>query len=697
MAFCLFVSPIFNRLYAADFSGTWYGPYFYNEDAYGLQGSLTVSITQTGNAISGTYVSSSGDTGKLSGQATGDQLTVDMESPAGPFMARGTFAAKLHRDVLVWEGIGYLNDSTGTVSGALTRNWVKNVSHRLGVFKNNFPSGVMWGHVLASISEPTGQTIDSVVMVTPHLDEFPVNEWDADDNRYEGGYSFDVTNVEIAYPNGVYAFSILFKDGTRGACFSCLSGGFSDQIPEILTPLPDTEVDETQPLPVAWNLWLSPGVFSNVAIYFDIDHFQSLSKEATEYALPANTLPDNYLEIFKVGFSRESGYFGGKSVESFSYIRTTSHKLQGYRFAKVKIKLPSGEFAGGVVIGMDASGVTNATLIPPAGAAGASIALDHGEEQFENWEGWARYATISELETRYPDGSYILRINYADGARDDITLNMTGSYPSAVPDITQPVNMFHLDWWRGFSAQWTEWPLFNTAGNFIVSFLNTLDTATEAGYLLSEEVWSSTDGIRADGMDVPHGVLKSAQNYAYEVLFLQESTPGVMKGTGNVVLVNTSAMPAATLAVGLAGDGKGRVVSNDSLIDCSSTANDCQANYNQHQQIVLIAISETRSVFSGWSGDDDCSDGVVGMTENRNCTARFTFKNCPDCSGDVVTIQNEIFYSGADCRCTANTSITTGPGVIIESGATVTFTAPVIKMEAGIHINEGGVFTTNLE
>ena len=338
MAFCLFVFPIFNSLYAADFSGAWYGPYFYNEDSYGLQGSLTVSITQTGNAISGTYVSSSGATGSFSGQAAGDQFTADMESPVGSFMVRGNFVATLKHHVLVWEGIGYLNDSVDTVSGALTKDWVT-ASHWLNVTKNNCPSGVMWGDVWASISEPAGRTIDSVVMVTPHLDEFPINEWDADDNRYEGGGYFDATNVEIAYPNGVYAFSILFEDGARGACFSCLSGSFSDQIPEITTPLPDTEVDETQPLPVAWNPWLSPGAFNDIGVYFGIDHFRSLSKEATGYALPSNTLPDNYLETFKVGFGRPSGYFGGKSVESYSYIRTTSHKLHEYWFGKIKLNL----------------------------------------------------------------------------------------------------------------------------------------------------------------------------------------------------------------------------------------------------------------------------------------------------------------------------------------------------------------------
>ena len=56
-----------------------------------------------------------------------------------------------------------------------------------------------------------------------------------------------------------------------------------------------------------------------------------------------------------------------------------------------------------------------------------------------------------------------------------------------------------------------------------------------------------------------------------------------------------------------------------------------------------------------------------------------------------VILTNVTFSSGINCECTATTSITIGPGAKIESGATVTFKAPTIKLQSGFYAEKGVV------
>jgi len=75
-----------------------------------------------------------------------------------------------------------------------------------------------------------------------------------------------------------------------------------------------------------------------------------------------------------------------------------------------------------------------------------------------------------------------------------------------------------------------------------------------------------------------------------------------------------------TLTVTKAGTGTGSVTSAPGGISCGL---DCSENYNYNTQVTLAATPATGSTFGGWSGDADCSDGVVTMTAGRTCTATF--------------------------------------------------------------------------
>jgi len=75
---------------------------------------------------------------------------------------------------------------------------------------------------------------------------------------------------------------------------------------------------------------------------------------------------------------------------------------------------------------------------------------------------------------------------------------------------------------------------------------------------------------------------------------------------------------------------------------------------------------------------------------------RFTMPyGCPSCSGSAVTLDNTVFALGTTCVCTGTVSITTGAGVIIEAGANVTLTAPVVTVGPGMHVETGAVLHIN--
>jgi hypothetical protein len=69
--------------------------------------------------------------------------------------------------------------------------------------------------------------------------------------------------------------------------------------------------------------------------------------------------------------------------------------------------------------------------------------------------------------------------------------------------------------------------------------------------------------------------------------------------------------------------------------------------------------------------------------------------SCPNCSGSEVTIENTTFASGTTCECVGTKSIMARTGVTIETGATVTFTAPVVNLQPGFHVESGAVFNVN--
>jgi hypothetical protein len=86
-----------------------------------------------------------------------------------------------------------------------------------------------------------------------------------------------------------------------------------------------------------------------------------------------------------------------------------------------------------------------------------------------------------------------------------------------------------------------------------------------------------------------------------------------------------------SLTVNKTGTGIGTVTSDPSGINCGE---DCNEAYNQGTNVTLTATPASGSTFGGWSGDADCSDGVVVMNANKTCTATFN----PQLVGYTLTV-----------------------------------------------------------
>jgi len=107
-----------------------------------------------------------------------------------------------------------------------------------------------------------------------------------------------------------------------------------------------------------------------------------------------------------------------------------------------------------------------------------------------------------------------------------------------------------------------------------------------------------------------------------------------------------------TLTVDAGGTGGGLITSIPVGIDCGT---DCEEGYAQGTQVTLTPTPETGSAFAGWSGDPDCTDGIVTMQSARSCVALFnvqvltlTVTRSGNGSGTVTSAPVGI-NCGADC------------------------------------------------
>lgn len=103
--------------------------------------------------------------------------------------------------------------------------------------------------------------------------------------------------------------------------------------------------------------------------------------------------------------------------------------------------------------------------------------------------------------------------------------------------------------------------------------------------------------------------------------------------------------PAAAVAfsVSRSGSGSGTITSSPAGINCGS---DCSESYVAGTVVTLTATAASGSTFAGWSGNADCTDGVVTVNATMSCTATFNLATASSYTL-TTTIVNQITSTGS--------------------------------------------------
>jgi hypothetical protein len=90
-------------------------------------------------------------------------------------------------------------------------------------------------------------------------------------------------------------------------------------------------------------------------------------------------------------------------------------------------------------------------------------------------------------------------------------------------------------------------------------------------------------------------------------------TPNSLWGNGTLDVARTYTLASAMLTVARQGSGSGKVTSAPAGIDCGTT---CSAQFPPAASVVLTALPETGSMFTGWlgacTGNGGCTVGIDG-------------------------------------------------------------------------------------
>jgi hypothetical protein len=112
------------------------------------------------------------------------------------------------------------------------------------------------------------------------------------------------------------------------------------------------------------------------------------------------------------------------------------------------------------------------------------------------------------------------------------------------------------------------------------------------------------------------------------------------------------------------GSASGRVVSNPAGIDCGTV---CSGTYSSGAVVALTPLPGANSLFAGWTGNSDCTDGSVTMNANKSCTANFALNQA---LLTVTTNGNGMVDSttgGMNCSSTCTFGVSLGSTITLRA------------------------------
>jgi uncharacterized repeat protein (TIGR02543 family) len=132
-----------------------------------------------------------------------------------------------------------------------------------------------------------------------------------------------------------------------------------------------------------------------------------------------------------------------------------------------------------------------------------------------------------------------------------------------------------------------------------------LFTTDQSIFLIAEAAEGFAFDFWTGDADCSDGLLAPSADVSCEAVFKTAPPPPVGE---------------ADVSISKAGAGSGVVTSDPAGLDCGTV---CTATFPAFGNVLLIATPDPGSEFVAFSGDPDCSDGVLGMDANKSCTATF--------------------------------------------------------------------------
>lgn len=520
-------------IFATDLSGSWSG-YFYGDWSTTKQ-QIDLIINQTGEVIeASSEYRVSGISGNFSGTGEGERYTVQFSHAYDSCNFSGTAQASLRGGVLAFEANGRdCNGIEGTARGAVVRtgSTLSSEASWLNIEKRKYPSELMKASLWSGVDDPS-EKINSVAIITPKgakIEGFVIDPSELP-KRWETGYEMPLSHLEDIWPDGIYVHDITLIDGNHEYIFTMVSGNFPGQFPNLTSHENEDYLDPAVDNLLEWDPWTAdPGLLGTVYLGLGDSFYES--KTSTSLRVPAGSLPVDEMEDFGVNFHFYSLDRSAKNMATDYYLRTGNHVVSEAWLIKAKVITEPGDEIGLIVAGLEGVDVKSVQLKKPDGTIAFSLAK--GEKADGEWEGGAVVTESGQLESLFPDGIYTMAITYSDDAVGTITKEIAGEYPSSYPAISVPLAGTTVDWNRDFQASWDEWEDFSAPDTFVVATVSPLAGAAMPAFK-SDEVWGTTEGIGADGVLVPPGVLPPGQEYGITILFAKGSLNGEWKAKGRM-------------------------------------------------------------------------------------------------------------------------------------------------------------------
>lgn len=140
------------------------------------------------------------------------------------------------------------------------------------------------------------------------------------------------------------------------------------------------------------------------------------------------------------------------------------------------------------------------------------------------------------------------------------------------------------------------------------------------------------------------------------------------------------------------GSGSGTVTSSPAGIDCGPTCLAASFPFTTGTLVELDVTPESGSWFAGWTGDDDCQDGLLWMDEARSCAAAFEL----GCGPDSLDLRYHVVREVE--RHQACDSISAGDGFRVAPSARLDlFSGRQVVFRDGFSVDSGGELTVVID